>query len=124
MKWLYLNARGFSNSPIRLTLKDLIKTHKPPKSWMNIVNFILPLLKCLDLKVFAINSREWLAPNLECICKKSLDPQVTFILDQHVSFTLTIIQININVIYASTYHVIRRRLWMELSISKSPFFIP
>ena len=94
MKCVYWNTRGLANSPTRLALKKLIKQHKPDiillsEPWMDFDDLPRRWLVSLNLKLFALNSRNNLLPNLWCLCKISLNPTLLASDDQHVSFTIS-----------------------------------
>ncbi|WJX14219.1 hypothetical protein P8452_04514 [Trifolium repens] len=83
-------------------------------------------LVSLNLKLFALNSRNNLLPNLWCLCKLSLNPSLLAIDDQHVSFSITEHDktFAISAIYASTNYLTRRRLWSALNILQSQHDLP
>lgn len=126
MKCLYWNIGGIANSPSKLALKNILKNYKPDlrviaEPWMSHLNFFQAYWDRFDLKLFVVNNRDFLVPNLWCICKDTLDLQVQSIFDQHVSFQLHIKNITMGfvVVYASTCYVTRRRLWSKLSSNKN-----
>jgi hypothetical protein len=93
MKCIYWNTRGFANSPTRLALKKLIKQYNPDlvlifEPWMSFDDLPNRWLVNLNLKLFAMNTRPNLLPNLWCLCKLSLNPIVIASDEQHVSFTI------------------------------------
>jgi len=69
MKGIYWNIRGFANALSRLALKNLIVNNKPDfvflsEPWMNIDVTHRNWFTRLNLKLFAVNSRDNLLPNL------------------------------------------------------------
>jgi len=95
MKFLYWNIRRIANSPSKLALKNLILSHHPDfifiaKPWMAFDRFPYTWLNRLGLKIFSLNTKLNLLPNLWCICASNLDPTVIDSDDQQVSFTLMI----------------------------------
>jgi hypothetical protein len=92
MKCIVWNARGLANSPTRLALKNIIQQHKPDiillsEPWMDFVDLPRRWLANLNLKLFALNSRPNLLPNLWCLCKLSISPTLIASDEQHVTFT-------------------------------------
>jgi hypothetical protein len=71
----------------------------------------------LNLKVFAMNSRNSLLPNLWCLCKIDINPTVLDFDDQQVTFTIPLDDkiLAISAIYASTNYLHRRNLWSALN---------
>src|SRR4051812_14460600 len=93
MKCLYWNARGLANSPTKLALKRIIAVNKPDfvfisEPWMDVRKFPFRWLHRLGLKLFAVNEKDGLDPNLWCCCLTQLDPQVIAVDNQQVSFIL------------------------------------
>lgn len=69
MKILYWNARGVANVETRLVLKNLIITNKPDLVFVSepmilMEQFVDRFWSRLNLKVFAVNDRGDLNPNL------------------------------------------------------------
>jgi hypothetical protein len=69
MKCIYWNLRGLANSPTRLALKFFIIKHTPDiilisEPWMNVDQLPRRWLVNLHLKLFALNSRNNMLPNL------------------------------------------------------------
>src|ERR1044072_1065756 len=121
MKSLFWNIRGIANHPSRLALKRLITSHKPDlifiaKPWMLFENFPSFWLHRLGLKLFAVNNRGNLNPNLWCLCSNHLHPSILDIDDQQISFSISDNQLTFgfNVVYASTNYLLRRNLWSKL----------
>jgi len=117
MKCLFWNLRGIANPPTKLALKRLLKLYKPDfcfiaKPWMNLARFPVNWFSRLNLKVFVVNNRNNLIPNLWCICNINLIPQIITLDDQQVTFTIT--EDNkvfaISAVYASTCYIKRRLL--------------
>jgi exonuclease III len=131
MKCIFWNIRGLANSPSKLALKRLIVKNKPSfvfiaEPWMNVDSFPKSWLRSLNLKVFAVNSRQQLLPNLWCLCAANLVPQVVDFDDQQISFTFDDNgkTMGISAIYASTNHMKRRELWQKLSWIQSTVLLP
>ncbi|XP_058781014.1 uncharacterized protein LOC131655124 [Vicia villosa] len=84
---------------------------------MNIDNFPQRWLARFDLKIFAVNNRGDLLPNLWCICKSSLNPVILLCDDQHFDFTISLNDtiFGFSVVYASTNYIHRRHLWNSLN---------
>jgi len=131
MKSLYWNAWGLANYPSRLALKRLILLNKPDfvfisEPWMNFDDFPRRWLAELHLKLFAVNNRQNLLPNLWCFCKVSMDPIVLSSDSQQISFSLVenSKQFAFSVVYASTNYITRRSLWTVLTTLKSQHAFP
>jgi hypothetical protein len=82
-----------ANSPTRLALKKLIHTHNPDiicivEPWMEFEDLPRRWLVNPNLKLFAMNTRPNLSPNLWCICKLHLDPVIFASDSQHVTFSI------------------------------------
>ncbi|WJX18847.1 hypothetical protein P8452_08606 [Trifolium repens] len=71
----------------------------------------------LNLKLFAMNSRNNLLPNIWCICKSHLDPVILDSDSQQVSFSIKVNDktVAFSVVYASTNYITRRQLWNKLN---------
>lgn len=128
MKGLFWNLRGVANPPTRLALQNLIKTNKPDfvllaEPWMDFNKFPAKWLQRLGLKLFALNNRQNLLPNLRCICSINLNPSILSITNQLVSFSLSDnnVKFGISAIYASTFNLIRRELWCDLQALQSQY---
>jgi len=131
MKCLYWNLRGIANSPTSLALKKLLVSNKPDfffisEPWLDISKFSTFWLHKLGYKLFCVNNRGNLTPNLWCFCSINLNPIVIHIDEQLVSFqTLYNGQIfAIAAIYASTCHIKRRHLWETLTFLQSNNLLP
>lgn len=131
MKCLFWNIRGLANSPTRLALKRLIVLHKPDiiliaEPWIPFNCFPFYWLNRLNLKLFALNNRPNLIPNLWCICSKNLNPNIINIDNQQVSFTITDNNkiFGFNAVYASTNYITRRQLWYNLQNIQNQHNIP
>jgi hypothetical protein len=79
-----------------------MKVDSFPKSWLN----------RLDLRIFAVNSRDQLLPNLWCLCSSALNPVGMDFDDQQVSFNIELDGriFGLTDVYASTNFVKRREL--------------
>lgn len=69
---LYWNLRGLANSPTKLALKNLLVKFKPglcfiAEPWMSVSHLSQRWLHNLNPKVFAVNTRNNLNPNLWCL---------------------------------------------------------
>jgi hypothetical protein len=69
MKCIYWNPRGFANSPTRLALKKFINQYNPDiillsEPWMAFEDLPRRWLLNLNLKLFAVNTRHNLLPNI------------------------------------------------------------
>lgn len=121
MKLLYWNARGVAILETRLVLRNLILYNKPEfifisEPMITLESFPRMFWYNLDLKVFAVNSRGDLAPNLWCMCPSSINPVIIASTCQHVSFSVLCNNQSffISAIYASTSDRARRILWHDL----------
>lgn len=131
MKCLYWNARGLANTPSRLALKNLILQHNPDfvfisEPWMDSSDLPRRWLLNLNLKIFAVNNRHNLLPNLWCLCKTNLDPVTLAVDEQFVAFSFSVNNkvFAFSVIYASTKYITRRQLWNSLNLLQSQHFMP
>lgn len=91
--------------------------HKPDfvfiaEPWMLSEKFPDKFWRDLKLKIFAVNDRGPLMPNLWCSCAEQWNPNVIVNFAQHVSFTIMAENrpIGISAIYASTNYLRRRIL--------------
>jgi len=121
MKCMFWNLRGLANSPTKLALKKLLLKHKPDlcfvsEPWMNIANFSLSWLNKLGMKIFCVNNRGNLQPNLWCFSSKNLNPVLFDLDDQQISVQVSLNGkiFGITGVYASTCHMKRRNLWEKL----------
>ncbi|XP_058761813.1 uncharacterized protein LOC131635226 [Vicia villosa] len=131
MTCLYWNVRGLANSPTKLALKRLIRVNKPDfvfifEPWMEVKDALIRWLHRLGLKLFAINNKDGLDPNLWCCCRMELEPQVVAADSQQVFFLLKIHEksFGISAVYASTNIVTHRVLWHNLSHLQTQFNLP
>jgi len=131
MKSLFWNLRGLANSPTRLALKRFLLLHKPDfcfvsEPWMHIGNFPRGSFDRIGYKLFAMNDRNDLLPNLWCICTKNMNPAIVSISDQMVAFTFNHNGIVGGMIaeYASTCYLKRRELWNSLNLIQQQQNIP
>jgi hypothetical protein len=122
MKYIFWNVRRLVNSLTKLALKRLITTHNPDfclivEPWMDFARYPKTWLARLNLKMFAVNSRHNLIPNLWYLCLDHLSPSFILISDQHVSFTLVEDgkTFGVSTVYASTSYVKRMSLWQSLT---------
>jgi exonuclease III len=131
MKCIFWNTRGLANSPSRLALKKLITQYNPDiillsEPWMDVNDLPRRWLVNLNLKVFALNSRPNLLPNMWCLCKLSLNPTILDLDDQQVSFSISdhAKTFAISAVYASTNYLTRRRLWNKLNFLQAQHDMP
>jgi hypothetical protein len=80
----------------------------------------------LGFKLFAVNNRFGLLPNIWCFCLLSLDPAIIHNDDQQISFTIkdSNVDVGLSVVYASTNYVKRRQLWHSLTVVQNSMLIP
>ncbi|KAK2424264.1 hypothetical protein QL285_034644 [Trifolium repens] len=80
----------------------------------------------LNLKLFAVNIRTNLLPNLWCFCNISLNPTVLAFDEQQVSFTICDNDktLAISAVYASTNYRTRRKLWSVLNSLQDQYALP
>ena len=131
MKCLFWNLRGLANSPTKMALKKLLVVHKPDiffvaEPWIDISKFSTFWLHKLGYKLFSVNNRGNLHPNLWCFCTRDINPVIVLADDQHVSFQLCVNgkPFGLATIYASTCHIRRRFLWETLTHIQSNHSIP
>lgn len=84
---------------------------------MNLDKFPDRFWSSLNLRVFAINDRNELPPNIWCICSVSINPTVIISSIQHV--TMSVVWENqliyVTAIYAATIYLARRSLCRNYS---------
>lgn len=131
MKCFYWNLRGLANSPTKLALKNLLVKFKPDlciiaEPWMSVSHLSQRWLHNRNLKVFAVNNRNNLNPNLWCLCASHLSPIIFSIDDQQVSFQVDLggKTFGISAVYASTCYLKRRHLWHAISSIQTHYPIP
>jgi len=95
MKCVFWNIRGLANNPSRLALKKLINSNKPDlcfiaEPWMEVSKLSARWLSRLNLKIFCVNIRDNLQPNLWCLCSTTLNPSLIFVDDQHISLKVEV----------------------------------
>jgi len=112
-KKLYLTKSKVS-SPTKLALKKLLIKFKPDvcfisEPWMHISNLSPRWLHNLGLKVFCVNDRNTLLPNLWCLCSTQLSPTLLNVDDQQISIQLDVSGklFGITGVYASNCYVKR-----------------
>jgi hypothetical protein len=122
MKCLFWNLRGIANTSSKLALRRFLNIEKPDlvliaEPWVLFNSLYNRWLLRLGYKLFALNDRNNLIPNLWCICKVNLDPVVISLSDQYVAFTCSDVDklFGIVAVYASTCYLRRRQLWSSLS---------
>jgi len=125
MKCLFWNVRGLANNPSRLALKKLIISHKPELCFIA-SKLSARWLSKLNLKLFCVNTRDNLIPNLWCLCSTALNPSLIFVDDQHISIKVEVDGkvFGISAIYASTCYIRRRNLWSAISNTQNLNLIP
>jgi len=131
MKCLYWNIRGLANSPSRLALQNLLSKHKPHiiiifEPWLLFEHFPRNWFHKLHFKLFALNNRNSLDPNLCCLCLNHINPVILSITDQQISFSIQENNITfcISAIYASTNYIHRRLLWRTLENIQCQYNLP
>jgi hypothetical protein len=131
MKVLFWNIRGLANAPSKLALKRLINQNQPDiilisEPWILYEQFPRRWLHRLGLKLFAVNNRNNLTPNLWCICASRLNPIIYAVTDQFVAFSVIDNNKSFGVVavYASTCYVKRRILWSDLTNLLNQFNLP
>lgn len=122
MRVLFWNARSVANQDSRLVLQNMIFGNKPDlvlvaEPWIDLCSFPASFGSKLKLRVFAVNNRSTLAPNLWCICDASISPIVIASSAQQVTFSMVWENqlIYLTVVYAATTYTARRSLWHELT---------
>ena len=128
---MFWNLRGIANSPTKLALKKLLVIHKPDmfflsEPWIDISKFSLFWLHKLGYKLFSVNNRGTLSPNLWCFCTRDINLVIILSDEQHVSFQITSNSKTfcLAAIYASTCHIKRRRLWESLTQIQNNHSLP
>jgi hypothetical protein len=78
------------------------------------------------LKIFAVNNRVNLLPNLWCICLLHINPTVLYLDDQQVAFSIKENDKDFcfSAVYASTSFLKRRTLWQKLRELQIQFDLP
>ncbi|XP_019435878.1 PREDICTED: uncharacterized protein LOC109342329 [Lupinus angustifolius] len=121
MKVFYWNCRGLGNSNTKLVLKKLCFINKP-----DIVFISEPMIQSskinssfwanLNLKLFLVNNRDPMLPNIWGICRLDINPVVIASSIQQISISVVFEnqQVFISAIYAHTNYLRRRDLWAEL----------
>jgi hypothetical protein len=122
MKCLYWNVRGLANSPSKLALKNLILENRPDlcfiaEPWINVDRLSVSWLNRVGLKVFAVNNRGNLLPNLWCLCSNNVCPSIIEVDDQHIAISVEVggSIFCVAAVYASTCYIKRRVLWSSLT---------
>jgi hypothetical protein len=131
MKCFYWNLRGLANKPTKLALKKLIFKHNPDicflaEPWIHVSNISQRWLNNLGLKIFAVNDRNNLIPNLWCLCKLSLTPTLLDTSDQSISIKIDVAgkDFGVTAVYAATCYIRRRRLWATITHLHSQHVLP
>jgi hypothetical protein len=93
---------------------------------MNVEDLPRRWLVNLNLKIFAMNSRPNLLPNLWYLCRLDLNPTILAFVDQQVAFSVSLNDkvLAISAIYASTNYVHRRKLWNSLNLLQTQHVLP
>jgi hypothetical protein len=122
MKSLYWNVRGLANPSSKLALKNLVLESKPDvcfvaEPWMNVNSLSQRWLNRMSLKLFAVNTRPNLLPNLWCLCNYNLNPTLLSADDQQISISVDLEgkTFGITAVYASNCYIKRRSLWNTIS---------
>ena len=131
MKYIFWNVRGLANTPSRLALQRLISQNNPDfvfisEPWMDFNDVPSRWLLNLNVKLFAVNNRVNLLPNIWCLCKNNLNLVLLASDSQQVSFSLIEEgkSFTCSVVYASTIYFTRRQLWNSLSMLQNQFALP
>jgi len=131
MNCLYWNIRGLANHPSRLALKNLILANKPnfifiSEPWIHFDSFPANWFHNLNYKPFAFNTRPDNIPNLWCFCLNQINPTVISSDSQQVSFTFVHNHQHfcISAVYASTNHITRRHIWLNLQTIQTNLNMP
>lgn len=131
MNCLYWNIRGLANHASRLALKNLILANKPnfifiSEPWIHYDSFPTNWFYHLNYKPFAFNNRQDNNPNLWCFCLNHLNPTIISADNQQVFFTFVHNHQSfcISAIYASTNHLTRRHLWLNLQTIQTNLNMP
>lgn len=118
---LYWNIRGGPIENLGWLSKIWFLKNSPEfvfiaEPWMAWDSFPQNWFSRFDLKLFAVNNRNNLLPNLWCFCKSLYDPDIILIDDQHISFNLNIQNsvVSFSIIYVSTNYLTRRHLYNTL----------
>lgn len=106
----------------RLALRRLVQINSPDfifiaEPWRDFNIFPQIWLHMFDLKPFAFNKRHDLLPNTWCFCKSHLNPNILFVDDQYVSFSVTLNNMKLDFfgIYVFTCYIHRRNLWQNIN---------
>lgn len=115
------NGKKAKGTHTRLALRRLLAMTKPDlvildETWMHLNKFLNKRIHNLCLKLYALNNRTNLFPNLLCICRQEIDPLIVYCSEQNVSFHITMMNISfgIAIMYASNDHIRRKSLWSNL----------
>lgn len=119
-----------ANTSSKLALRRFSLLFKPDlailvEPWMHFEKFISKWLQRLGLKMFTMNTKGNLLPNIWCICKMDMNYVIIANDNQHEGFTIFLIDITFEIaaLYVSTCHLVRRNLWNTL-IRLSQAIIP
>lgn len=94
--------------------------------WINFEQIHGSFCKCIGLKPFLFNNRGARAPNIWCLCVRSLSPTVVYATSQLCAFSVIVNshQFFISAIYASTAYMTRKDLWKDLSVLEKDYPVP
>lgn len=113
MKRLFRFLRGLAKTRTKLVFKRLILNHKYDilviaEPWMNFDDFPRSFLNKFNLKLFVVNNKCDLTPNVWCLCAPNVDLDVVLLDDyryNHKSF-------GISIIYALTSYIKINDIWV------------
>jgi len=121
MKYIYWNIRGAGNLETQLHLFHMIKLHKPDflflaEPLIDFTSFPSWFWNRLNLHNHILNNNNT-TPSIWCLWNKHYNLSILLNTSQCVAFTYIDAgtSIFIAVIYASTFYIIRRGLWSDLS---------
>ncbi|CAL0326169.1 unnamed protein product [Lupinus luteus] len=128
MKALYWNRRGLGKPHTKLVLKNMCLENNPDLVFISepmIDSSKLSALfwAALDLKLFVVNARGDLLPNLWGLCRMDLNPSVIASSQQHISISLSCNNKTFffSAVYAHTQYLLRRSLWSEILVACDEF---
>lgn len=112
---------GVVNTSSKLALRRFPLLFKPDlailvEPWMDFEKFLAKWIQRLGLKMFAMNNKGNLLPNIWCICKMYMNHVIIANDNQHVAFIIFLIDITFEIaaLYVSICQLVRRNLWNTL----------
>lgn len=122
MRIIYWNVRRFGNPKSRRMVIKLCSDYKPefmflPEHFIEANQVSDQFWSSLSLKIFVVNNRNTLSPNLWGVWHSRLDPLLISVSDQQIAFLVVLdnCRIFVSDVYACTTYILRRQLWLELS---------